>query len=173
MNMYQSFQVPKYLLHLHIHIQSMYSFLVTYGMALLTTVYRQNANIEQIYGYASERSERAWKIFAFSHSKTTISFNILLVLQIVCRYKNDMIVGLQVICQQIFICTNKTRKTIIGGTAPPPPPMLLFCVLSVAYNNVFSVGTFGGFAPQYPKANAGYATSGYPQMYGQKKIQPM
>ena len=33
---------------------------------------------------AIERSERAQKIFAFSHSKTVISFNILLVLQILC-----------------------------------------------------------------------------------------
>ena len=33
---------------------------------------------------AIERSERAQKMFAFSHSKTVISFNILLVLQILC-----------------------------------------------------------------------------------------
>ena len=39
----------------------------------------QNTYIEKIYEYASER---AWKFFAFSHSKTVISFNILLVLLI-------------------------------------------------------------------------------------------
>ena len=33
---------------------------ITYGMVLyINTVYRQNTNIEKIYAYASERSERA------------------------------------------------------------------------------------------------------------------
>ena len=49
-------------LHLHIYIQSMQFPVITYGMALYINdsyVYRQNTNIEKIYVYASERSERA------------------------------------------------------------------------------------------------------------------
>ena len=49
---------------------------ITYGMALQTTVYWQNTNIEEICVYASERRDRALTIFVFSHSKTAISFNI-------------------------------------------------------------------------------------------------
>ena len=63
---------------------------ITYGMALYINdsyVYRQNTNIEKIY--ICERAERASleNFLAFLHSKTAISFNILLVLQILCRYK--------------------------------------------------------------------------------------
>ena len=36
-----------------------------------------NTNVEQMYVYASERSERALKILAFLHTQTAISFNIL------------------------------------------------------------------------------------------------
>ena len=49
-------------LKLHLHIQSMQFPVITYGMALYINdsyVYRQNTNIEKIYVYASERSERA------------------------------------------------------------------------------------------------------------------
>ena len=52
---------------------------LTYGMALYT-VYRQNTNIEKIYEYVSER--QASELEKNSHSKTAISFNILLVLLI-------------------------------------------------------------------------------------------
>ena len=55
---------------------------ITYGMMLYinTTVYRQNTYIEKMYViYPSDRSERALKFFAFSHSNTAISLNILLV----------------------------------------------------------------------------------------------
>ena len=41
-------------------------------------------NIGKIYEYASEFGERAQTMFSFSHSKSAISFNILLVLQILC-----------------------------------------------------------------------------------------
>ena len=50
--------------------------------------------LRTIYEYASERSERAKKIFTFSYSKTAISFNILLVLQILCL-RNTFISGLK------------------------------------------------------------------------------
>ena len=55
-----------------------------YGTIIQTTVCRHNTNIEEIYVYmrASGASD---KIFAVSHSKTAISFNILLVLQKLCR----------------------------------------------------------------------------------------
>ena len=43
---------------------------ITYGMVLYIndTIYRQNTNIEEMYVYASERSERAEKVLAFLHS---------------------------------------------------------------------------------------------------------
>ena len=53
------FQVSNYIF---IYIQSMQFPVITYGMALYINdsyVYRQNTNIEKIYVYASERSERA------------------------------------------------------------------------------------------------------------------
>ena len=55
---------------------------ITYGMALYINdsyVYRQNTNIEKIY--VCERASLE-NFLAFLHSKTAISFNILLVLQI-------------------------------------------------------------------------------------------
>ena len=53
------FQVSNYIF---IYIQSMQFPVITYAMALYINdsyVYRQNTNIEKIYVYASERSERA------------------------------------------------------------------------------------------------------------------
>ena len=58
--------------------------------------------------------------FAFSHSKTAISFNIWLVLQKLCRYKGHT-------CRLTCTCTDrfpnvptKLRKSM--GNCPPPPP---------------------------------------------------
>ena len=87
---------------------------------------RQYYNIEKLYVYASERSERAQKTFAFSHSKTAISFNILLV-QILCRYKRH---ACRLTCTDKFpnVPTKLRRAGIMGGgggllpPAPPPPP---------------------------------------------------
>ena len=49
---------------------------------------RQNTDktltLRNLCEYASERSERALKIFAFSHSETVISLNILSILNILC-----------------------------------------------------------------------------------------
>ena len=66
--------------------------------------------------------ERAWKIFAFLHSKTGISFNILLVLLILCR-SNDMFCRLTCTDKLPNVPT-KLWKSIIGGGGqlPPPPP---------------------------------------------------
>ena len=90
-----------------IHISPIQFPVITYGTALYiqTTVYRQKTDIEKIYEYASERgaSERAWIFFFFplSHSKTAISFNILLVLLILylrnCR-------NIYIFRSQITIC---------------------------------------------------------------------
>ena len=62
-------------------------------------------------------------MFAFLHSKTAISFNILLVLQILCRYA----------CRLTCIATNfqmyrqNSEKALLGGLppCPPPPPVTL------------------------------------------------
>ena len=68
------------------------SFLSLLMVGAYGTIYkRQNADktltLKKIYVYASERSERAYNNFCISHSKTAISFNILLVFQKLCRYK--------------------------------------------------------------------------------------
>ena len=84
-----------------IHISPMQFPVITYGTALYiqTTVYRQKTDIEKIYQYASERG--FFFFFAFSHSKTAISFNILLVLLILnlrnCR-------NIYIFRSQITIC---------------------------------------------------------------------
>ena len=50
---------------------------INYGMELyINDSIPTNTNIEQMYVYASERSERALTILAFLHSQTAISFNI-------------------------------------------------------------------------------------------------
>ena len=54
-------------------------------MICLFHVLDRLGSLRKIYEYASKRSERAYFFFfTFSHSKTAISFNILLVLQILC-----------------------------------------------------------------------------------------
>ena len=69
-------------LQIDLHVQSMQFPFITYGMAL----YRQyNDKILLNIEYVSGRSERAYNFFfAFSHSKTAISFYILLVLVTLC-----------------------------------------------------------------------------------------
>ena len=50
---------------------------ITYSMMLYKQQYtNKNTDIEKMQVYSSERSERAQKIWAFSHPKTAISFNI-------------------------------------------------------------------------------------------------
>ena len=60
--------------------------------------------------------------FLFSHSKTATSFNILLILQILCRYKLHAF-RLTCLYLQISKCTNKTPKTHCGAIAPPHTPL--------------------------------------------------
>ena len=66
-------------------------------------------------------------VLAFLHSKTAISFNILLVLQILCRYKWH---ACRLTCSDKFRnVPTKLWKSIIGGggggDSPPPPPATL------------------------------------------------
>ena len=89
--------------------------------------YRQNTNIEKIYVYMRASLEN---FLAFLHSKTAISFNILLVLQILCRYKiNDMLVGLHV-ATNFEMYRQNSEKALWGGGGgeiaplPSPPPGL-------------------------------------------------
>ena len=81
----------------------------------------ENTNIEKIYVYASERSKRAKISFAFSHSKPTIFKNILLVLQILCRYTWQCFSAYMY--RQISKCTDKTPKKHYWGSCPPCPPV--------------------------------------------------
>ena len=69
--------------------------------------------------YESDRSKRVWKMFAFSHSKSAISFNILLVLQILCQYKLTCLLAYTY--RQISKCISKTQKKLYWGELPPPP----------------------------------------------------
>ena len=83
--------------------------------------------------YICERAERASleNFLAFLHSKTAISFNILLVFQILCRYKWH---ACRLTCSDKFRnVPTKLWKSIIGGGGggggiaplpPPPPPRL-------------------------------------------------
>ena len=59
-------------------------------------------------------------MFIFSHSKTAISFNILLILQILCRYKWHAC-RLTCLYLQISNVPTKLRKLTMGGNCPPPP----------------------------------------------------
>ena len=90
------FQNSKYIC---IHIQSMQFPLITYGMALQTTLYWQNTNIKKEL-WICERA--SLENFTFSHSKTAISFNILLVLQILCL-RNTFIFRSQIKSAYIYI----------------------------------------------------------------------
>ena len=57
---------------------------------------------------------------AFSHSKTSIYFNLLLVLQILCRYLSTyMYRKISKMYRQ-----NSEKKTLLGAITPPPPPNL-------------------------------------------------
>ena len=86
-----------------------------------------NTNIEQMY--ICERAERAsLEHFGFFTFLSAISFNILSVHQILCRYKMTCLSAYMY--RQISKCTDKfskLRKSIIGGggaVAPPPPAPL-------------------------------------------------
>ena len=75
------------------------------------------------------------KIYAFSHLKTAISFNILLVLQKLCRYTNDILVGLHV-PTDFQMYRQNSEKAFFGGIAPPPcPPPPLATLVPVLYYN--------------------------------------
>ena len=111
------FKVSNYIC---IHIQSMQFPFITYGMALYMYIndsiimYTDKTLIlrECMYMRASELR----KFSHFSDSKTAISFNILLVLQILCRYEWHA-------CR--LKCTDKTPKKHYwagGGQLPPCPP---------------------------------------------------
>ena len=69
-----------------------------------------------MYAYASELR----KFFAFLHSKTAISVNVLSVLQILCRYKWH---ACRLTCTDKFPnVPTKLRKCNIGGGQLHPPP---------------------------------------------------
>ena len=105
---------------LKLHLHNLYTLYNQCSSLLLLMVWRYNYkrqytgkknNIEKIY-YASELR----KIFAFLHSKTAISFNILLVLQILCRYKWH---ACRITCTNKFpYVPTKLLKCIIGGGGP-------------------------------------------------------
>ena len=101
-----------------------------YGAIILTTVYRQNANIEKMYVYASEL-RKFWNFYILK----------LLFLSIFCRYiryfvgTNDMLFGLHVYTDNFPNVPTKVRKGIIGGgggqlpPCPPPPLATLMALI--------------------------------------------
>ena len=71
---------------------------------------------------------RASELRKFSHfyiSKTAISFNIMLVLQILCRYTEMTCLSAYMYRQIIFqMYRQNSEKALWGGGHPPPPPPL-------------------------------------------------
>ena len=118
------FQVSKsLLLYICIHIK-INTFPFYYGIWRYKRqykIYLQDTNIEKICVYASER---ALKMCAFSHSKTTSSLNILLVYFRYIVGTNDMLVDLHVPTNFQNVPT-KLRKSIMGNCPPPPLPATL------------------------------------------------
>ena len=108
-----------------------------------------NSQLPPPPGYANASiCERAWKpfFFAFLQSKTAISFNILSVLQILCRYK---------LHAGRLTCTNKTQKNHYGAISNcPPPPRLRQCIYMRA-----SLETFFFAFPQSKTAISFYILS--------------
>ena len=109
-------------LYMHTYTINAVSFyFLWYGAIYKRQCINKTLTFRKYYVYASERAERAsLEHFAFSHSKTSISFNILLVLQLSCRYKWH---ACRLTCTDKFPnVPTKLRKSIIGGLLPPPPP---------------------------------------------------
>ena len=96
-----------------IHIQSMQFPLITSGIWRYKRHYTDKTlTLRKIYEYASERSEQ--KNFTFSHSKTAISFNILLVLQILC-VRNTFIQCTDNKYMYLYCASERLRKHIFLG----------------------------------------------------------
>ena len=96
-------------------------FVGTYDNAYGMTLYINNKVLTL---WKSMFMRASYKILAFLHTKSAISFNILSVLQIFCRYKWYCLSANMY--RQISKCTDKTPKKHYwgggGGGAPPPPP---------------------------------------------------
>ena len=111
------FQVSNYNLHDAYYHQCSSLFLLMVWRYIYKRQYTdKHTDIEKIY--ICERAERAslgnFRIFT-KISKTAISFNILLVLQILCRYKWHA-------CRLTSCVPTKLRKSIGGGGNFPLPP---------------------------------------------------
>ena len=81
-------------------------------------------------------------MLAFSHTKSAISFNILSVLQIFCRYK-WYACRLTYMYRRISKCTDKTPKSIMGGggsSLPPPSPSSYAAIVCMTTCIVSSFG---------------------------------
>ena len=111
----------------HLHNSYIYTLYTTnavpcyylgYGVIIINdSIPKKNINIEKIY-YASEL-RTFWHFYI---SKTAISFNILLVLQILCRYKWH---ACRLTCTDKFPnVPTKLLKSIIGGGGQLPPTPL-------------------------------------------------
>ena len=103
--------------------------LITYSMALnlLTTVHRQNFNTEKILcTNIIMRASGASELRKFSHyiySKPAISFNILLILQILCRFTGT---------DKSLNVPTKLRKSNRGG-GPSHYASVVFCRKSMTF----------------------------------------
>ena len=109
------FHVSKYLLHLQAHSINA----VPLGMVwrYMTTIYQQNTNIEKVYVYASEHSERAWN----SHISKKVFLSILCWYFLYFVGTNDMFVGLHVPLNFQMYQQN-SKKALWGHAIAPPPP---------------------------------------------------
>ena len=77
--------------------------------------YQTTTNILEIYEYASER---AWKIFAFSHSKTAISFNIILLVLLILYLRNIYIFRSQIYNQCSSLLLRMVWRYYITDSIP-------------------------------------------------------
>ena len=102
---------------------------ITYGMVLyIKDSIPTNTNIEQMYVYASERSERAKKTLAFFTFLNCYFFQYFV--------GTSDTLSVQMTCLSVYMyrqiskCTDNSEKALLGGgggavapsPAPPPPP---------------------------------------------------
>ena len=114
--------------HLHIHTINAVGYYLWYGVVYKRQYTDKTLTLRKSMYMRANGASELRKFFAFLHSKTAISFNILLVLQILCRYKWH---ACRLTCSDKFPnVPTKLWKSIMGGgggglpPAPPPPPWL-------------------------------------------------
>ena len=112
--------------HLHIHTINAVGYYLWYGVVVVYKRQYTDKTLtlsKSMYMRANGASELR-HFFAFLHSKTAISFNILLETSDTLSVQMGMLVGLHVVTNFQMYRQN-SEKSIMGGLPPwPPPPRL-------------------------------------------------